>query len=702
MDIKVGDKEGAHIKGSPLSVACEPGPIHVASCELLHSGEAQSTTAGTRLTMRVRARDRFGNETANVLGGAIGFTVQMRRLDANGGSGNNGGGADGQPSEAAIDLNEAPGAGAETKPERTDGGAVAFAPVTAPSLGMMERCDGEWLSGGIYEITFVPASRGDFNVHVMCTQAEDAGAAARAAAPAPTGGGGGGGVRGSGGGGGVGGGGGAGGGGQQWRLQDVAAFLPVPLHVEPLGPDASSSLLTNSHVYARKQLRAGTRLHLKILLRDKYHNPCAWADPFGGVPDLMMHPGSPDNSPQKSSPQATKTSDGGVGGTPPAPPHPRGPELTATIFPFGGVALSSSEAKPHAMPIEACDESIGEYEARHVLGRSGRFSIVFELGGEKIGGSPLRVDVVGGHAAGLKSRLLLPEPEADGGDARLVMDEEGEGGEDGAWAAATRPVIGRPFVLSLKSRDLSGNAVRSGGAPVEVAVEEPPIEAGSEADHILAAKLECAVNDLDTGVYEIALTCANAGIHVVVVRLHGVEVIGSPLTLTAVKPMAKSNAMTAGKSRGETLYAVASAIANAGISWGFKHWTLLSYERHDLVAWLRRVAYRIVNLDAYWAFHEWFEGAAIVREAKAELTKAVNSLQKQMQRRVMNTWIDWYETRVFNGELMTRALGALQSIPVRSAFNTWYALVNGSFRSADEETRNERRQSVVTVTKRKE
>ena len=35
MALTVGE---THIKGSPLAVTCEPGPIHVPSCELLHSG----------------------------------------------------------------------------------------------------------------------------------------------------------------------------------------------------------------------------------------------------------------------------------------------------------------------------------------------------------------------------------------------------------------------------------------------------------------------------------------------------------------------------------------------------------------------------------------------------------------------------------------------------------------------------------------
>ena len=134
MGITVGD---GHVRGSPLAVTCEPGPLDVDKCELLHSGESMATsnmhpvhvhTCASLMCMacawhvhrrvdddggrhadgphrararplrtcpphacmrmciphvygmctQVRARDRFGNATANVSGG-LQFTVEMRR-----------------------------------------------------------------------------------------------------------------------------------------------------------------------------------------------------------------------------------------------------------------------------------------------------------------------------------------------------------------------------------------------------------------------------------------------------------------------------------------------------------------------------------------------------------------------------------------------------------------------------------------------
>ena len=75
MAVTIGDK---HIKGSPLQVICEPGPMTVDSCELVMESETIATVAGTPNTIMIRARDRFGNATSNVPTG-INFTVRLRR-----------------------------------------------------------------------------------------------------------------------------------------------------------------------------------------------------------------------------------------------------------------------------------------------------------------------------------------------------------------------------------------------------------------------------------------------------------------------------------------------------------------------------------------------------------------------------------------------------------------------------------------------
>ena len=65
----------------------------VPSCELLHSGAAQSVVAGTPYVLTIRARDRFGNETANVAGSNVGFGVDLKRKQWSDAAGSPGGAA---------------------------------------------------------------------------------------------------------------------------------------------------------------------------------------------------------------------------------------------------------------------------------------------------------------------------------------------------------------------------------------------------------------------------------------------------------------------------------------------------------------------------------------------------------------------------------------------------------------------------------
>ena len=96
-----------------------------------------------------------------------------------------------------------------------------------------------------------------------------------------------------------------------------------------------------------------------------------------------------------------------------------------------------------------------------------------------------------------------------------------------------QPVIGQVFRLALVARDAFGNLVKRGRARVELDIEEPPIIAGSDQDHILAPKLECEVIDSDDGRYVLALTCVRPGEHTLTVRLEREEVIGSPMSFVA-------------------------------------------------------------------------------------------------------------------------------------------------------------------------
>ena len=111
-----------HLSGSPLAVTCEPGPLHVQMCELMHAGDPIDTLAGTSCTLAVRARDRFGNATSNVGAGNVAFVAELRAA------------REGDPP------------------------------------GILDDSAGGWQRGGIYELAFVPASAGHYALHVRCVR----------------------------------------------------------------------------------------------------------------------------------------------------------------------------------------------------------------------------------------------------------------------------------------------------------------------------------------------------------------------------------------------------------------------------------------------------------------------------------------------------------------------------------------------------
>ena len=102
-------------------------------------------------------------------------------------------------------------------------------------------------------------------------------------------------------------------------------------------------------------------------------------------------------------------------------------------------------------------------------------------------------------------------------------------GDENAAAAPCEPTTGQPFRLTVRARDAFGNMVYRGGAEVSVSVVEPPVEPGSEFDHVLAPKLEWEVTDTGNGQYSVDLTMVRPGAHIVTVELDGVQVVGSPL-----------------------------------------------------------------------------------------------------------------------------------------------------------------------------
>lgn len=105
----------------------------------------------------------------------------------------------------------------------------------------------------------------------------------------------------------------------------------------------------------------GTRLSAIIHLRDKFGNACAWLDDDD---DDDVDPNRGANDIQYQLRNDIRN------------------QLTATIL-QRGIALSATETKPNKLRIDPRDESLGVYEAKHVLARAGRFVITIQLNGNE-------------------------------------------------------------------------------------------------------------------------------------------------------------------------------------------------------------------------------------------------------------------------------------------------------------------------------
>ena len=634
LSITIGD---SHIQGSPLAVTCKPGPISVNHCELLHSGEAETVLAGTVMTLRIRARDRFGNETANVQSSGVDFSLDLKRV---------------------------PGEDFDVSPEVE----ALYGP-----RGRLDSCEGFWQAGGVYELTYVPASRGTFRAHVVCVRdPEVTGISGEDGEP----------IR-----------------------EPVSTFLPMPLVVNPLGPDASKTSLVNADQWRNTIIQAGTRLLMLVHVRDRFGNACSWIglDPEHGGPL----------------------------------------DLQASLS-MSGVALSASEAKPSMLHHAPRDESVGVYELKNTMSRSGRFAVVLNLGGRPIANSPLIFNVVAAKAIGLKSRLhpsaaiadaeaaeraifgavnnnkpqspdasiatsqvqgqnspspsnpsspssntanrrasraptpppnvnRRASPPPDEAQVQATGDENKDNVQQSQIAAT--PLVGQLFPLQVRARDSFGNPVYEGGERIDVQVIEPPLEAGSEAAHMLAPKLEYQVRDQDTGVYHIDVTCANPGLHTIIVRLAGVEVIGSPMDFEATRPRVNTAIKTAGKSRGETLYAVAAAIANAAVLWAYRHWETAAEERAGQMYILRKAATGLLYADVRNCFLQWIDSAAHRAHMMGMLNRAARAVRSQLALKGYNAWVEFADSRSRNQRLLMRVAGSMINQRLQRGFSTWFAVL---------------------------
>ena len=612
MSVTVGEK---HIKGSPLQVICEPGPMTVGSCELLLESEVVKTVAGTPNTLTIRARDRFGNATSNVPAG-INFTVQLRRH-----------------TRQQRDVPTSGGGNNVLYGARTSGNINS-------DLGRLEASEGAWSRDGVYELVYVPASRGVFEAHVLCVRdvREEENAvkskwsrlgpaknklveAAKLAATVKT--------------------------------EAVPSFPIFECNVAPLGPDAAMSVVTNASRWHSSKLLAGTRLVLMMELRDRFGNPCEYA------------------------------ADGYASGTVP---------LEVSMFKLGvragNKALTSSEAGPHALCISPCDEAIGGYEARHALIRSGRFSVKVNLAGQPLRDTPINFRVGAAKPVGRKSRLApyIPKPSEDDDDSSFKLPEgvpraapilaPAKGRLAKADLEPPPPLVGQQYWVSLQARDAHGNAIENGGAHVELYVDAPPILPGSELDHIMAPKLEHSIADTGKGVYLLMVTAVQEGRHALMVHLDGQEVIGSPLALKFEKPPVLASTKIAGKSRGDTLFAVASALANMGINWAYRNWEEFTDAKMEQMNCIRSAAFALLNGDVRWAFNTWSEEAMFKKWVRSIIDRAAGIRRQGQVSNLFNLWsrVTMIRAKVIAkiALLMNLESGEPQK-QLLLAFNTWKA-----------------------------
>ena len=298
-----------------------------------------------------------------------------------------------------------------------------------------------------------------------------------------------------------------------------------------------------------------------------------------------------------------------------------------------GHKLNPSEAGPHELQLCPGNEKEGTYTVHHVLVRTGKFSVAVLLDGKHIHRSPIHFNVSADAPLGRKCRLerLIPDHNPDDNPAARNAARLTQGD-------VPSPFVGKPYGLKLQLRDKHGNAIDAGGTPIELSVDAPPIIKGSELDHIMAPKLEQTVIDLKNGSYRIQITAIQAGLHVITVHVGGQEVIGSPLTLVVEKPPVLASTKVAGKSRGDTLFAVASAISNMGLNWAFCEWL--------------------------GCVHEQLDALVIIRWAAQGLTQ-------HGVRSAFNAWIALTETLLYEKSIIARTRGTLAMNWVNSCFFRW-------------------------------
>jgi len=523
MLVTIGEK---HVRGSPLTVVCKPGPMVVDTCEVLIPEEVVTTDAGTPNWLRIRARDRFGNVTTNVPPG-ISFNVEMRRRRS-------------PDSDSPIRA-------------RAD-------------IGRLDASQGQWNRDGVFELAYVPASSGTFEMHVLCVRdvgiaEEEAtkkdkrkkdGNAKAAKAQVQV----------------------------RQITEEVPAFPTFLMEVAALGPDTKMSTITNASGMQHQQLRAGEQLRVNIDLRDRFGNPCYFPASFY-QDDLLP--------------------------------------LRAEMFKHSvllGHKLNPSEAGPHELQLRPGNEKEGTYTVLHVLVRTGKFSVAVLLDGKHIHRSPIHFNVFADAALGRKCRLerLIPDHNPDDNAAARNAARLTQGD-------VPSPFVGKPYGLKLQLRDKHGNAIDAGGTPIELSVDAPPIIKGSELDHFMAPKLEQTVIDLKNGSYRIQITAIQAGLHMITVHVGGQEVIGSPLTLVVEKPPVLASTKVAGKSRGDTLFAVASAISNRGLNWAFCEWLGCVYEQLDALVIIRWAAQGLIQHGVRSAFNTWIALTETLLHVKADIAR---------------------------------------------------------------------------------
>ena len=95
-------------------------------------------------------------------------------------------------------------------------------------------------------------------------------------------------------------------------------------------------------------------------------------------------------------------------------------------------------------------------------------------------------------------------------------------------------------------------------------------------------------------------------------------------------------------------------------------------EKRDCLRTIATVAIRLRNKDMLAVFYIWNEVASERSRARQALSAATAAVLNQIERRGLNAWLDFYNSRLYNRQVLKRVAGAIQNRMLNIGFITWF------------------------------